>query len=120
MKSRTCKSGATGKFLTEYFSEGEAQIAAEEVKARYGNDQAPYRCDECCGWHLAPSDRNTPTLKFARCFCMGRNGEAKAAYENEASAVRRAKIRTREGKVRLEAYYCGKGDVWHLRKARFS
>lgn len=44
MKSETCLGKVSGKPLSVYYTEFEAQVAAEYSRNVYGNDLAPYKC----------------------------------------------------------------------------
>ncbi len=53
-KSNTCFSNKIEKPLTEYFSEQEAEEGAAYANITYGNNLAPYQCNNCNKWHLSP------------------------------------------------------------------
>jgi hypothetical protein len=114
MKSRTCMGAVSKTPVTEYASEAEAREGAAYALTRYGRELEPYRCDRCHWWHLAPTDRQTPS---STCYdCVGRDGRPKASYESADAAERRADIVRRENYVSLRAYPCPHGGGWHLTK----
>lgn len=113
-KSASCFGRVSGKPLTEYDSQGDAERGAEHARAAYGRDLVTYACQRCGRWHLAPADRQTPSTT---CYgCRGRNGRAKAAYETYEDADRRASILATEEGVYLQPYACPYGSGWHLTK----
>ena len=114
IKSSTCKSSKTGRPLTEYETEHEARQSAKYLNKQYNTKFIAYPCDKCGKWHLSPKNRHTPNSK---CYlCAGSNGSAKALYETENSAQKRAKIIQKEQGVKLNVYRCPYNDGWHLTK----
>ncbi|MFZ4580350.1 MAG: hypothetical protein ACOYOB_18355 [Myxococcota bacterium] len=113
-KSPTCIGKATGKPLATYDSEGSAQQGADHARAAYRHEMTPYACRRCDGWHLAPTERHTPS---STCHdCSSADGTPKQAYVSEAAAVMRARILFKERGVSLEVYECPYGNGWHLTK----
>ena len=51
-KSATCVSKANQKPLTEYYSQREAEDAAEYAAIEYGMELEPYQCGRCQRWHF--------------------------------------------------------------------
>lgn len=115
MKSNTCFSKATGKPLSFYNYEFEAQSAADYSRVFFGNDLVPYRCEKCTHWHLSPKNRSTPSKKCD--WCTGSDGRFKDTYRTRKDAIIRAKIIYEEYGVDLKVYECEKGDGWHLTKS---
>lgn len=113
-KSETCVGKKTGKPLTEYDSEREAQEGADYANSRYQNNLAPYPCDTCGKWHLTPADRQTPSTACK--LCTGTDGKPKEAYRSREDAQRRADILRREMGADLKVYQCEHGSGWHLTK----
>ena len=111
-KSTTCIGKVSGKPLTEYASEREAQEGADHVRAKYGRKLVPYQCDKCGMWHTAPENRRTPSSKCP--VCTGANGKAKDSYRNAKEAQLRADILRREQGAELRIYECEHGHGWHL------
>jgi hypothetical protein len=105
---------ATGKALTEYASELEAQEGADYASSNYGRYMVPYKCDKCQQWHIAPESRQTPSNKCPR--CVGTDGIAKESYRSEREAKRRANILRKEQGAELGVYVCEHGNGWHLTK----
>ena len=114
IKSETCIGKTSGKPLTEYVSEREAQEGADHAQSRYGRKLVPYQCDACGLWHLAPQNRQTPSTKSP--VCTGADGKPKDSYRNENEAQRRADILRREQGAGLRVYACEDGHGWHLTK----
>ena len=112
VKSTTCFGKKTGKPLTEYLTQQEAQEGADHVNGSYGNKLVPYPCRECGMWHLSPSDRQTPSTKCSH--CTGKNGNAKDSYQSCEDAQRRADILRKEQGASLSVYACEHGNGWHL------
>ena len=110
-KSTTCYGVATGQPLTEYHSEAEAFEGAAYARARSGMSMVPYHCSACGCWHLAPRDRQTPSMK---CVCVGASGEPKTLFASERDATRRANFLRRERGVDMSVYPCEYGFGWHL------
>lgn len=118
LKSRTCIGKATGKALTEYASQEEAQEGADYASSNYGRHMDPYKCDKCKQWHIAPESRRTPSNKCPK--CVGTDGVAKDAYRSESEAKRRANILRKEQGADLKVYACEHGNGWHLTKKKKS
>ncbi|MBN2789121.1 MAG: hypothetical protein JXR69_02915 [Candidatus Delongbacteria bacterium] len=112
-KSSTCFS-RKGKPLTEYFTELEAEDSASFIRQEHNNNMVPYRCEKCGLWHLAPSDRQTPSRKCR--FCTDSKGKPKELYFSKDDAQRRAEILFKEQGVRLKVYECPENDGFHLTK----
>ena len=113
-KSATCIGKQSGKPLTEYDSEQEAQEGANYANQKYGNQLTPYACDRCGMWHLAPRNRQTPSEKCRH--CSGADGKPKDAYQSRKDAQRRADILYNEQGAVLKVYECEYGQGWHLTK----
>lgn len=113
-KSATCVGKKSGRPLTEYHSQAEAQNAADYVSSAHGREMTPYRCARCGYWHLSPTERQTPSKECT--YCSGSDGRPKANYESQSDAERRAEILCREQGVTLRAYPCPYGG-WHLTKS---
>ena len=114
MKSHTCIGKSSGKPLTEYESQRDAQEGADHARQAYGRKMAPYQCDTCGMWHLAAENRQTPSTKCP--VCTGSDGKRKDTYRNESEAQRRADILRKEQGAELRVYACEKGHGWHLTK----
>ena len=114
-KSKTCIGMKTGKPLTEYGSESEAEEAARYARATYKSRLTPYLCQTCNKWHLALANRQTPSKKCI--LCTSSDGSAKDTYQTEKNARLRASIIRKESGVSLRAYPCPCGTGWHLTKA---
>lgn len=113
-KSSVCFGRATGKPLTAYDSEFSASQGADYARVAHRSAMTPYRCRKCDNWHLAPTDRHTPS---ATCHdCSGGDGKAKQAYVSESAAEQRARILREERGVWLDVYECPSGNGWHLTK----
>jgi len=112
VKSETCIGKVSGKPLTEYSSEREAQQGADHARTRYGRGLVPYPCETCGQWHLAPKNRQTPSTRCPT--CTSADGRAKDAYRNQQEAQRRADILRKEQGVALRVYACEHGHGWHL------
>ncbi|HJP31191.1 MAG: hypothetical protein QF689_07555 [Candidatus Latescibacteria bacterium] len=112
IKSDTCVGRTSGKPLTEYDSESEAEEGAVHARERFGKQLVPYRCDTCERWHLSPANRQTPSTKCGQ--CTGADGRPKDTYRNESEAQRRADILRREQGADLRVYACEHGSGWHL------
>ena len=115
VKSETCVGKKTGKPLTEYDSEAEAQEGADYANANYGRQLTPYQCDRCSKWHLSPKERQTPSSKCP--VFTGSDGKPKDAYQSRRDAERRAAILRKEQKAVLQVYECEHGKGWHLTRA---
>ena len=111
-KSETCFGKKTGKPLTEYDSQSDAQESADYANGRYRQNMVPYQCDECGLWHLSPMDRQTPSVKCTR--CTSADGNPKDTYQNREQAQLRADILRREQGAALKVYACEYGNGWHL------
>lgn len=114
VKSETCFGKATGKPLSEYFSENEAQDAAMYVNEAHDCDMVPYNCKKCGMWHLSPRDRHTPSEKCSN--CTDGDGKPKRIYRTREDAERRAEILKRERSVQLRVYECPYNNGYHLTK----
>jgi len=115
MKSRTCIGKVSGKPLTEYQSELDAEDGADHIRSEYGRKLVPYECDKCGQWHLAPANRQTPSSKCP--VCTGTNNKPKESYRNRTEAQRRADILRKEQGAMLRVYACKFGYGWHLTRA---
>ncbi|TKB03365.1 hypothetical protein E5672_10010 [Alteromonas portus] len=115
MKSETCFGKVSGKPLTQYYDEAEAQGAADYCKEHYDNDLIPYQCAKCDLWHLSPKSRQTPSQKCSR--CIGGYGVEKESYRTKLEARKRANIIYDEQGVILRVYKCKYGNGWHLTKS---
>ena len=113
-KSDTCFGKKTGKPLTEYDSEYEAQEGADYANSNYRQNLVPYQCNTCGKWHLAPANRQTPSEPCI--YCRSSDGSPKEAYRTMKDAQKRADIIRREQGVTLKVYACGHGNGWHLTK----
>jgi len=113
-KSSTCTSKKTGKPLSVYTSEADAQESADYARSQYNSDMAPYKCRKCGQWHLSPKDRHTPSTKCRT--CTGSDGKRKDLYSSETAAEKRAAILLKEQGVSLKVYKCLYSDGWHLAK----
>ena len=100
-----------GSPLKAYDSEWAANDGAEYVRSRYGNEQVSYKCNKCGYWHLSPKDRQTKNHVSS---CLDSSGKAKATYESEGDAKRRAEILYDEKGVKLKVYRCNDCNYWHL------
>lgn len=116
MKSETCLGKVSRKPLSVYYTEFEAQVAAEYSRNVYGNDLAPYKCEKCRQWHLSPKSRLTPSNKCSR--CISAIGEYKNSYPTSKEARFRANIIYEEQGIELEVYKCKHGEGWHLTKVK--
>ncbi len=113
--SPTCKSGKTGRPLTEYDTKAEAKAAAGYANKTYRNNNlVPYKCKQCGFWHLSPADRQTPSETCP--VCRGADGKPKESYSSQENAQRRADIILKEQSVILKVYECEHGNGWHLTK----
>ncbi|MBA5760945.1 hypothetical protein H2O73_01220 [Vibrio sp. 404] len=117
MKSETCFGKMYGQPLSEYYTEEDAQSAAEYSREHFGNDLTPYNCAKCGLWHLSPRYRQTPSKK-CHC-CTGRDGLSKDAYRSKREARQRADIIYLEHGISLRAYKCKYGSGWHLTKSDY-
>ena len=115
-KSESCFGSRTSGPLMEYDSEFDAREAAEYANSRYRRNLAPYRCDRCGMWHLAPGSRNTPSRPCG--YCTGRDGQPKESYRSREAAAARAEILRKEEGASLQVYACQYGDGWHLTGSR--
>ncbi|HDY7840648.1 TPA: hypothetical protein RQK35_003386 [Vibrio vulnificus] len=114
MKSETCFSKMSGHPLSEYYTEEDAQNAAEYSKENYDTDLTPYSCTKCGLWHLSPRNRQTPSKKCHR--CTGRDGLYKDSYRSKREAQLRADIIYEDHGLFLRSYKCKYGSGWHLTK----
>lgn len=117
MKSDTCFGKVSGKPLTEFFTEQDAQNTAEYSKIHYENILAPYDCKKCDFWHLSPTARQTPSTKCQ--YCTAGDGEYKNSYKTKGDAHKRANILYFEQGHLLDVYKCRYGNGWHLTKSKF-
>ena len=115
LKSTTCFSKRTGKALTEYLNQNEAEEGAAYANITYGNKLSPYQCKNCNRWHLSPKDRQTPSIKCPE--CTDTYGYFKDLYESFEGAMKRASILYEERGISLEVYECPSYDGWHLTKS---
>lgn len=116
MKSETCLGKVSGKPLSFYYTEFEAQSAAEYSKNVYDNELAPYKCQRCNYWHLSPKCRMTPSQKCSK--CTSATNEYKNSYLTSKEAKIRASIIYEEQGIALDVYKCRHGNGWHLTKIR--
>ena len=93
-KSETCVGKKSGKPVTEYDSQREAQEGADHANSTYGQDLVPYQCDRCSLWHLSPASRQTPSSQCG--YCTGSDGKPKESYGSAEDAQRRAEILRQE------------------------
>lgn len=114
-KSDTCVGKKSGKPLTEYDSQHEAQEGADHANSTYGQGLVPYQCDRCEMWHLSPENRQTPSTRCG--YCRGSDGKPKESYGSAEDAQRRADILRREQGVSLQVYACEYGSGWHLTRS---
>lgn len=114
MRSDSCIGKISGKPLSVYFTEFEAQWAAEYSEVNYGNALKPYECNKCGYWHLSPSNRVTPSKKCD--WCTGSDGYPKDTYRTRKEASNRADIIYEEQGILLKVYECRYGLGWHLTK----
>ncbi len=114
VKSKTCIGKTSGKPLTEYSSQREAQEGADHARSKYGRKLNTYECDTCDQWHLAPESRQTPSRKCP--LCTGADGKPKDSYRSRAEAQRRADILRKEQGAELRIYACEYNHGWHLTK----
>lgn len=114
MKSHTCYGSTSGKPLTYYFYEFEAETAAEYIKTQFDNELGPYECKKCGYWHLSPKERMTPSTKCN--WCTAADGEHKNSYRSKKDARVRADISYEEKGIDLKVYKCRYGEGWHLTK----
>ena len=110
-KSPTCKNRQGGA-LTSYESIDEATQGAAFVKKEHSHDLAPYKCDACSYFHLAPANRQTPMTYD--CGCKDSKGKPKALYAKIEHANARAAILKKEQGADVHPYECPKGIGWHL------
>lgn len=106
-KSMTCTSSRTGKPLTEYASEREAERAA----SRYDH-MTSYLCARCQKWHLSPVSHHTPCTTCE--VCTDRHGKPKQSYVTRDAAERRALLIRVKRDVQLTVYRCRWSEGWHL------
>lgn len=114
IKSTTCFGTKSGKPLTEYMTQQEAQEGANYANKTYRQNLVPYRCDTCGYWHLALGNRQTPSKPCP--YCTSADGSAKEAYQSKSDAQKRARIIKSEQGVTLSVYPCEHGNGWHLTK----
>ena len=109
LKSKTCYGKISGKPLTEYNTEKDAQSGSTFVLERYGQLMVPYQCDTCLLWHLSPIERQTEHTNWC-CLCVDENGQSKDCYNSMEDAQRRAQILKNETGVYLNVYQCPEID----------
>ncbi|MDD2599973.1 MAG: hypothetical protein PHO37_12225 [Kiritimatiellae bacterium] len=114
LKSTTCFSTRNNKPLSEYHSQVEAEGAAVFANSQYKLKLAPYHCERCGAWHLAPRNRQTPSTSCN--ICTDSTGHAKELYQTQKAAQQRAKIIRKEKGVQLVVYQCPYNNGWHLTK----
>lgn len=111
-KSRTCFSTRTGKALTAYTCEQEAQQGAVYVEREFKHPVVGYECNKCGCWHLALKERATSSDTCP--YCRDRQGQSKQLYNTEDDARRRGNIIERERGVFIKVYSCPHTNGWHL------
>jgi hypothetical protein len=114
-KSDTCLGKKSGKPVTEYDSQSDAQEGADYATSTYGRALVPYRCDKCNLWHLSPANRQTPSKSCG--YCTGSDGKPKESYGSAQDAHRRADILRQEQGASLQVYECEYGSGWHLTRS---
>jgi len=114
-KSTSCTNKQTGKPLSEYTSEYDAQVGADHAHSKWGKNLVPYKCCNCSMWHLAPPNRITPSRDCK--FCCDSCGKTKQLYDTYESARKRASIIFKEKGVNLNSYECPYQPGWHLTKS---
>ncbi|MDA3884119.1 MAG: hypothetical protein PF638_00830 [Candidatus Delongbacteria bacterium] len=112
-KSSSCFS-RNGKPLTEYYTEMDALDSAAYIESQLNREMIPYCCEKCGLWHLAPSDRQTPSKKCM--YCKDSKGSHKELYFKRIDAIRRAEIIFKEKGIKLKVYECPEEDGYHLTK----
>ncbi|EGQ8177308.1 hypothetical protein DXJ84_15320 [Vibrio parahaemolyticus] len=117
MKSEMCFGKMSGQPLTEFYSEEDAQNAAQYSHENFGNNITPYKCTKCSLWHLSPRSRQTPSKKCHR--CTGRDGLFKDSYRSKRDTRLRAEIIYLEHGISLRSYKCKYGSGWHLTKSDY-
>lgn len=117
MKSTMCMSTQSGKPLSEYHSEYEAQDGAEYAESKHNLKLHPYQCETCGLWHLSPRIRNKSNSdSTGSCSCTDRHGYSKELYNLKETAKDIASSLSKEKKFRLRVYQCPHGHGWHLTK----
>lgn len=112
MKSSTCFS-KSGKPLSVFMTEAEAQRSADHERSERGMNLYPYRCERCGYWHLAPEESRV-AFKEDACSCTDSQGKSKRLYATREDAEK-ARITSEKTRiVRLEVYPCPEGGGWHL------
>ena len=115
-KSATCVSKANQKPLTEYYSQREAEDAAEYAAIEYGTELEPYQCGRCQRWHLSPVERSDVRSQRFACNCKGADGRPKRLYSRR-DAEQNAKLGGSSG-VSLTTYACPQNPgFWHLTRS---
>ena len=115
-KSATCVSKANQKPLTEYYSQREAEDAAEYAAIEYGTELEPYQCGRCQRWHLSPVERSDVRSQRFACNCKGADGRPKRLYSRR-DAEQNAKLGGSSG-VSLTTYQCPQTPgFWHLTRS---
>ena len=107
-----CVNTKTGKSRVSYSTEYEAELKAQDLSFKYG-EQHTYRCDDCGQWHLSPKSRQTPSKE---CSCTDSNGKPKQLYFKKGDAHKRADIIEAERGSYLDVYECPIQSGWHLTK----
>ncbi len=110
-----CISNRTGKPLQSYATASDASYYAKISGEKYGNNLTYYCCQQCGQYHLAPSERYTPSSNCYECS-WSNSSKPKKLYPSEEIAQRRAEIIYQENGVRLRAYPCPYHDGYHLTK----
>lgn len=115
-KSATCVSKANQKPLTEYYSQREAEDAAEYAAIEYGTELEPYQCGRCQRWHLSPVERSEVRSQLVACNCKGADGRPKKSYSRR-DAEQNANLGG-SGGVSLTTYECPQNPgFWHLTRS---
>lgn len=110
MRSITCK-GSNGQPLEEYHTRSSAELAAEEIKRKYGNELIPNQCRKCGYWHLNPVNTKRQCM-----FCTDSALFLKDIYGTREEAQKTAEWMKKEKKIQLYPYKCPHGNGWHLSK----
>ena len=115
-KSATCVSKANQKPLTEYYSQREAEDAAEYAAIEYGTELEPYQCGRCQRWHLSPVERSEVRSQLVACNCKGADGRPKKSYSRR-DVEQNANLGG-SGGVSLTTYECPQNPgFWHLTRS---
>lgn len=108
-----CVNTKTGKPRVSYNTEYQAELRAQELSLKYG-EQHPYRCNDCGQWHLSPKSRQTPSKECS--YCTDSDGNPKQLYFQKGDAHKRADILQAERGIYLDVYECSELEGWHLTK----